>query len=80
MQHKEDEKNIDRLIFVQIGLNILYYRKAMRLTQQELAEFSNLSKNHIQKIENGIGTPSIAALVKISKVLNVHISKLFEER
>ena len=37
--------------FVNIGLNILYYRKKKGLTQAQLAELTFYSRNHIQQIE-----------------------------
>ena len=40
--------------WVQIGLNILHYRKEQRLTQEQLAEMcgEGVSRNHIQRVEN----------------------------
>ena len=66
--------------FIQIGLNILYYRKEQGITQQELAEMTSFSRNHIQKIETANSTPSVAALLDIADALHVHVGKLFESR
>ena len=66
--------------FVQIGLNILYYRKRQGITQQELAEKTSFSRNHIQQIETAKATPSVAALIDIAKALDIPVGKLFETR
>jgi len=65
---------------VQIGLNILYYRKEKGYTQQELAEKISYSKNHIQQIETAKATPSVIVLLDIAKALDIPPSKLFEMR
>ncbi len=63
-----------------IGLNILYYRKEKGYTQQQLAEKTSYSKNHIQQIETAKATPSVIALLDIAEALEVPPSKLFENR
>ncbi len=63
-----------------IGLNILYYRKEKGYTQQQLAEKTSYSKNHIQQIETAKATPSVIALLDIAEALEIPPSKLFESR
>ena len=66
--------------WVKIGLNILYYRKEQRLTQEQLADLcgeSGLSRNHIQRIESGAAGCSVDTLMDIAKALNVPLYKLF---
>ncbi len=63
-----------------IGLNILYYRKEKGYTQQQLAEKTSYSKNHIQQIETAKATPSVIALLDIAEALEIPPSKLFETR
>ncbi|SHM11009.1 helix-turn-helix domain-containing protein [Ruminococcus flavefaciens] len=36
--------------YIQLGLNIAYYRKLQGLTQEELAEISGISRSHISAI------------------------------
>ena len=67
-------------MLVQIGLNILYYRKERGYTQQQLAEMISYSKNHFQQIETAKATPSVIALLDIARALDIPPSKLFEER
>lgn len=35
------------------GLNVVYYRKAMRVTQLQLAEMLDIERSHISAIELG---------------------------
>lgn len=63
-----------------IGKNIKKYRKENGLTQRKLAEKLLLSESFIAKLESEtFQTISIDTLEKISFVLNIHISKLFDE-
>lgn len=66
--------------WVQIGLNILHYRKEQRLTQEQLAEMcgEGVSRNHIQRVENAIAGCSVDLLIDIAKALNIPLCKLFE--
>ena len=66
--------------WVQIGLNILHYRKEQRLTQEQLAAKVQLgvSRNHIQRVENATAGCSVDLLIDIAKALNIPLCKLFE--
>ena len=66
--------------YIQIGLNILHYRKEQGLTQLQLAEMTGYSRNQIQRVETAAATPSIAILYDISEALDVPIEKLLEIR
>ncbi|MCI2057300.1 MAG: helix-turn-helix domain-containing protein, partial [Oscillibacter sp.] len=66
--------------YIQIGLNILHYRKEQGLTQLQLAEMTGYSRNQIQRVETPAAAPSIAILYDISEALNVPIEKLLEIR
>ena len=66
--------------FLRIGLNILYYRKQKGITQQKLAEMTSYRKNHIQKIETAVASPSVEALLDIAEALEISPAKLFEIR
>ena len=66
--------------WVKIGLNILYYRKEQRLTQDQLAALcgeEGLSRNHIQRIETGAAGCSVDTLIDIANALHVPLYKLF---
>lgn len=67
--------------WVKIGLNILYYRKEQRLTQEQLADLcgeAGVSRNHIQRIETGAAGCSVDTLIDIANALHVPLHKLFE--
>ena len=66
--------------YEQIGLNIMFYRKKLGLTQLALAERANYSRNHIQQIETAAAVPSVAALLDIAKALEISPAQLFESR
>ena len=66
--------------YIQIGLNILHYRKEQGFTQLQLAEMTGYSRNQIQRVETAAAAPSIAILYDISEALNVPIEKLLEIR
>ena len=68
-------------IMLVIVKNIKKYRKAQKLTQEELAFYTNLSNEFIRRIEssNGKRGVSLKTLYKISIVLETSIDKFFEE-
>ena len=67
-------------MWLSIGLNILFYRKERGLTQMQLAEKCNVSKNHIQRIETATAGCSVEVLSDIADALNIPLKKLFEFR
>lgn len=68
--------------FIQLGLNIAYYRKIRGLNQETLAEKAGISRTHISNIEapNVDKSLSLDVLFDIADALNVSVSKLFELR
>ena len=63
-----------------IGLNIVYYRKARRMTQLELASAMDLSSSYLSQIETGIRNVSLPVLAKLAAVLGVEVADLMEVR
>ena len=47
------------------------YRKAKKLTQEQLAELSELDTRTIQRIENNEREPSLESFKKLIKALNI---------
>lgn len=66
--------NIKRLL----GENIKRIRKRQHITQENLAELVDRSKNHISKIEQGLTNPPLDLLIEISNALNIQIKELFD--
>lgn len=68
--------------YIQLGLNISFYRKLIGYTQEDLAEKAKLSRSYISAIEapNEVKTFSLEVLFNISKALKIEPSKLLEFR
>ena len=68
--------------YIQIGLNIAYYRKREGLTQEALAEKAKISRSYISAIESpAVVKPiSLDVLFRIADVLGVKETKLLELR
>lgn len=66
-------KEID---YRKLGERIKQYRKMRGLSQEELAEITNSSKNHIGYVETAKRSVSLVMLVRISNALNVSIEDL----
>ncbi len=67
--------------YIRFGLKVQYYRKLSGLTQEALAEKIGKSWSIIAKIEsptNACGT-SMETIFRIAEVLNIPVSKLFED-
>lgn len=58
--------------------NISFYRKKINITQSELADKLGVTRQYINKIENGDCLPSMKIALNLSKVLNTSVCCLFE--
>ena len=63
-----------------IGLNILHYRKERGMTQMQLAEKADVSRNYIQRIETDAASCTVNTLIDIADALEIPLKKLFEFR
>ncbi len=66
--------------YVQMGLNIMYYRRQQGLTQEGLAEMVGITQQHLQRIETARSTPSLPTLLDIAQALEIPVQKLFDVR
>lgn len=58
--------------------NIIYeLRKAKNITQEELAESVNVSRQTIISIEKGVYTPSLLLAIKIARYFNLKVENIF---
>lgn len=64
----------------EIGRKIRRLRIKLGLTQEELADRTELSKGFISQLENDITSPSIATLMDILEALGTDISSFFNDR
>lgn len=67
------------LKFMEIGKKIKELRMAKGLTQEELADRSELSKGFISQLERDKTSPSIATLTDILQVLGTSLNEFFCE-
>ena len=66
--------------YIQIGLNIMRYRKEQGLTQDQLSEMAGYSRNHLQRVETAVCKPTVGLLLDVSEVLGVPVERLMEMR
>lgn len=59
------------------GKRLQLLRKSKRISQEMLAELTELHPTYISKMERGIVNPSILILRKISRALNISLLELF---
>lgn len=71
----------DEYYYIIIRRNIKKYRLAKKLTQQNLADMIEMSREYICDIENDSRNkhPTISVLGKIADALNIDIKDLFED-
>lgn len=64
---------------IEIGRKLKQYRLQLDLTQEELAQRTELTKGYISQLENDLCSPSIATLQDILNVLGVSLQEFFTE-
>lgn len=60
--------------------NVRFYREQLGISQEKLAEFSNLSTNYVESIESKTRRVNIDTIQKLAKGLNVDPFKLLINR
>ena len=61
---------------IAFGLHLLNLRRKAGLSQEKLSELTNLDNTHISALERARRNPSLTALIKLSKGLNVPHSEM----
>ena len=64
---------------IEIGQKIKQYRLQLNLTQEELAQRTELTKGYISQLENDLSSPSIATLQDILNVLGITLEEFFAQ-
>lgn len=72
-------KRTNRELAIRIGQIIRAQRKIADMTQEALAEATELQSETISRFENGQRTPSIEKLADIAEVLRVPMTVFFED-
>ena len=62
-----------------IGRRIKAAREKKRLTQEQLAEYVDLSPMHVSVIERGVKLPKLETLINIANVLDVSADVLLQD-
>ena len=71
MQEKVRLKNL--------GINIKSERLRKNLSQERMAELTNISRNSVSLIETGKINPTILKVIDIAKVLGVDVNVLIKD-
>ena len=62
-----------------LGQNLVFFRKAVGWTQQQIADMLNINRTTYTKYELGTSEPSLEILKKIASILNVDMNTLLDE-
>ena len=63
---------------MKLGQNIAIYRKEAGLTQEQLAEKCEVSRQAVTKWESGISEPSLEKIICLSEIFSVSIDTLLK--
>jgi len=67
-------------LYEKFGLNVVYYRKRLKITQFELAELVDVDRSHISAIELGKVGVSFDVIFRLAEVLQITPKELFDFR
>jgi transcriptional regulator with XRE-family HTH domain len=67
-------KSVEKLI----GAQIAKIRNDREITQERLAELTNVTPETISRLERGVSIPSIKTLEKISQALHTSLKDIFD--
>lgn len=73
-----DQRQIEK--YKGLGLNVSYYRRKRKLTQEQLAEMVEIERNHMSSIELAKAGTSLDVIFRMADALEVPVHKLFEFR
>jgi transcriptional regulator with XRE-family HTH domain len=76
VNNKTTKNVIDRI--KKLGHNIATRRKELHLTQNQLAEIVDISREHLAKIETAKRSISLDLLIKIADTLDTEVKNLFD--
>ena len=62
--------------YKRLGESIIFHRKRLKLSQQQVATLSDVDRSYLAEVEEGKANPSVKFLHKISKILKVKIGSL----
>ena len=59
-----------------INMNIRFFRRRINMTQEQLAEKLNVTRQTLAKWENGEATPNINDCINMSEIFQIKIDDL----
>jgi transcriptional regulator with XRE-family HTH domain len=62
-----------------VGINLQRLRRAQGLSQEELADRSNVHQTYLSGVEGGKRNPSVAVLERIASGLDVDVEEFFRK-
>ena len=62
---------------MEVGTTIKSFRKKLGISQEQLAEISNITQAYLSQIENNKKDPNLSTLKAVCDALNIPISVLF---
>lgn len=62
-----------------MSVKLKVLRVQVGLTLEELAQRAELTRSYVSKLERGLAVPSVAAALRIAKVLGVGVEELFSD-
>jgi transcriptional regulator with XRE-family HTH domain len=74
---REDQVELKE-VQARIGQSIAEHRRALDLTQEELAERVGTSPEWVSQVERGVGKPSLDLLLKVADALHVPLAHLLD--
>lgn len=63
---------------IEMGLRLKEHRKALHLTQEQMAEKLNVSIKHYGGVERGVAGLSIENLIEVSNILGIDLDYLIK--
>ena len=76
---KENINMSDKLRLKNLGINIKSERLRKSMSQEKLAELTNISRNSVSLIETGKISPTILKVIDIANVLEIGINILLKD-
>lgn len=63
---------------MKVGRNVRRFRKAVGMSQEELAHRARLDRTYISGVERGLRNPTVVVLQELAAVLGVQAADLLE--
>lgn len=65
--------------YKRLGETIVLYRKKLKLSQDQVADKSQVDRSYLAEVEEGKANPSVKFLHRISKILKIKVGRLIKD-